>query len=139
MSTMNPLTSTSWFRLALSFLRRPRTDHLPSGYFSGIFEAAHDGCGGRSTLMGGSSCARTPAAAIVMTPRNAPQRAFFIRAIFITGVLVVQGCAARERRDPGSSEKPDAASLLPPPPELRRSGPVRIFIDAEPQGEGDPL
>src|SRR5262249_55744848 len=126
MSTMKPLTSTSCWRVVLSFLRSPRTDHLPSGYFSGIFDCAHDGCGGRSTLRRGSSCARTAAAPMAMTPRNTPESAFFISAAFITVGLLVQACGGRTRGE-ASARSPDAQAgafeLL-----AHRSGPLRVLI-----------
>src|SRR5215471_10280126 len=132
---MKPLTSTSCCRLVLIFLRSPRTDHLPSGYFSGIFDCAQEGCGGRSTLMGGSSCASTPAAPTAMTPRNAPDSNRFIIARFITLALLVQGCGGSGKREAGGRFADAEAGAFEAPP--HRSGTLRVMIDAEPQGDND--
>src|SRR5215831_3440691 len=160
MSTMMPLTSTSWFRLALSFLRSPRTDHLPSGYFSGIFDCAQEGWGGRSTLIGGSSCwlrplplsvriATAPTSALVTTFLMALSAQRWLRAlgVFNTFVVGLQGCGARGPAADGATDglaKTPAPAAVAPAPAAQLAaaprGPLRVIIDAEPvtlSPEGD--
>src|SRR5262249_31997301 len=144
-----PLTSTSWLRFALSFLRRPRIDHLPSGYFSGIFDTAQDGCGGRSTFVGGSSWPRAlmPPAQTATAAPTTRSASFFMALSARKGVdalgiftmaLACQQACAKAVHAPADAARPtahdrDGGTAA----ELARGRRLRVLIDAEPGPPGD--